>query len=152
MSSAMLMERTMMGGSPVSTSPTQPMMGQPTTNFCVVPRCEIKVEKCTGGMKMHCRCEDEMACATLQNLCKMLAGGMCSISCTNNGIMMCQCNLVCGMVKIDYTKDGCTITCTTGDKPSCEMIQCCCETIASCIKNGCCCYVCLNNTPVCCGC
>jgi len=123
----------------------------PSSNFCVVPRCEIKMEKCTGGMKMHCRCDDEMACATLQNLCKMLAGGMCSCCCTYNGVMMAQCNLVCGMCKCEYTKDGCTITCTSGDKACAEMLQSCCEMMACCMRSGCCCYVCFNNTPVCCG-
>ena len=48
MSSAMMMERGMMGMNPTTTSPMTPGMGQ-VPNFCVVPRCEIKMEKCTGG-------------------------------------------------------------------------------------------------------
>jgi hypothetical protein len=31
------------------------------------------------------------------------------------------------------------------------MLQSCCECLAHCLKAGCCCYVCFNNTPVCCG-
>jgi hypothetical protein len=30
-------------------------------------------------------------------------------------------------------------------------LQSCCETLDSCCKHGCCCYVCFNNTPCCCG-
>jgi hypothetical protein len=31
------------------------------------------------------------------------------------------------------------------------MIQACCDCLANCLKNGCCCYLSFNNTPVCCG-
>jgi hypothetical protein len=31
------------------------------------------------------------------------------------------------------------------------MIQKCCECLQACCDNGCCCYVCFNGTPVCCG-
>ena len=34
------------------------------------------------GMKLICSCEDEVACGTLQNLCKALCDGMCSLTCT----------------------------------------------------------------------
>ena len=44
----------------------------------MIPRCTMKVEKCTGGMKITCSCEDATACAMMQNLCNMMAGGMCS--------------------------------------------------------------------------
>lgn len=151
MSSAMMFERGMMAGMMPGSS-VSPMSGTtPTSNWCVVPRCEIKVEKCKDGMKMHCKCDDEVACATLQNLCKMLAGGMCSCCCTVNGMTMLQCNLVCGTCKVEYTKDGCCVSCTSGDPACCAMIQSCCEAIACCLKSGCCCYVSMNGTPVCCG-
>ena len=45
--------------------------------MCMVPRCTMKMEKCKDGFKMTCTCEDEVAAATLQNMCKMLAGSMC---------------------------------------------------------------------------
>ena len=50
-------------------------------NWCVLPRCAVEFEKCTGGFKIHCRCEDEVACGTLQNLCRMLCDGLCSCYC-----------------------------------------------------------------------
>ena len=54
--------------------------GMPATSNCMmVPRCTIKMEKCTGGMKITCTCDDKMACSMMQNLCTMLAGGMCSL-------------------------------------------------------------------------
>ena len=107
-----------------------------TGNWCVVPRCTIKVEKCQGGMKIKCACDDEVSCATLQNLCKMLADGMCSCCCTLNGICVCQCNLACGICTCECTKDGVCITCKSGDKACCEMIQACCDCLSKCLECG----------------
>jgi hypothetical protein len=154
MSSSILLERGGIAAGAIA--PGSQAIGQPGltpgASYCVVPRCEIKVEKCTGGFKLHCSCEDDIACGTLQNLCKMLAGGLCSCCCTLNGIAICQCNLACGICKCEYTADGCCISCTRGDKACCEILQSCCETIAACLKQGCCCYICFGSTPVCCGC
>jgi hypothetical protein len=150
----MMLERgaTMPGMGGAAFGATATPGAQPTTgNYCVLPRCTIKLEKCAGGCKITCSCEDEVACGALQNLCKMLAGGMCSLCCTWNGMTMCQCNLCCGSCKCEMTKDGCCITCTSGDKQCCEMLQSCCACLKTCLDAGCCCYVCFNNTPVCCG-
>ena len=106
-------------GSPM-TAPTTPMPGM--MNWMMVPRCTLKMEKCTGGMKITCSCDDKMACGMVQNLCKMMAGGMCSCCVMMNGMMVCCCNMTMGMCKCEMTKDGCT------------------------------CCVMMNNTPVCCGC
>jgi hypothetical protein len=126
--------------------------GSPTAaNWCVVPRCNFKFEKTKDGCKIHCHCDDEVACGTLQNLCRMLCEGLCSCYCTCNGITICQCNLTLGLCKCEFTKDGCTISCTSGDKACCQMIQSCCECLSTCCEQGCCCYICFNNTPVCCG-
>jgi hypothetical protein len=119
--------------------------------WCVLPRCKIEFEKCSGGFKIHCKCDDEVACGTLQNLCRMLSDGLCSCCCTLNGIPVCQCSLSIGICKCEYTKDGCCVTCLSGDKACCAMLQACCDCLACCCKSGCCCYVCFNNTPVCCG-
>jgi len=154
MSSAMLLERHTFG----ATSHAHPAQAQfPAASpaagtWCVVPRCTVKVEKTQTGCKIWCKCDDEVATATVQNLCKMLADGLCSLCCTLNGICVCQCNLTCGICKCEYTKDGVCISCTSGDKACCEMIQACCDCCSQCLKNGCCCYVCFNNNPVCCGC
>ena len=156
MSSAMLLER----AGALFPSPAGPSAGPQsfpaaapaTTNWCVLPRCKIKIEKCAGGLKIDCCCDDEVACGALQNLCKMLAGGMCSLCCTLNGIVVCQCNLTCGFCKCEYTADGVCITCTSGDKRCCEMLQACCDCLCACLEAGCCCYVSFNNSPVCCAC
>jgi hypothetical protein len=111
----------------------------------------MKIEKCTGGFKIHCHCEDEVATHTLHHLCNALSGGLCSCCCTLNGLTVCQCNLTCGICKCETTKDGCTITCTSGDKACCAILQSCCATLQCCLEQGCCCYVCFNNTPCCCG-
>ena len=60
-------------------------------------------------------------------------------------------SMACGTCKCEYTKDGVCITCTSGDKACCEMLQKCCDCLETCCKSGCCCYVCLGNTPICCG-
>ena len=156
MSSAMMMERTGMGMPAMGTPPmTMPgMTGQATVsppNWLMVPRCTFKVEKHSGGMRITCSCEDQMATSMVQNLCTMLAGGMCSCCCMLNGMLVCYCNLTMGMCKTEMTKNGVTITCTSGDPKCSEMIQACCDCLACMLKDGCTCCFLMNNTPVCCG-
>ena len=155
MSSTMMMDRTGMGmpgmGMPgIGTSPVGTPTGVPST--MMVPRCTFKVEKCQGGMKITCSCEDKMACSMVQNLCSMLQGGMCTCCCMLNGMTVYCCNLTMGMCKCDMTAKGCTITCTSGDPKCGEMIQACCDRMSTMLKDGCTCCVMLNNAPVCCGC
>ena len=138
-----------------------PGMGMSTTgmptgvpmgiNWMMVPRCSLKLEKCTGGFKMLCACEDMMACSMVQNLCTMLAGGMCSCCCMMNGMMVCCCNMSMGMCKCEMTKHGVSVTCTSGDPKCCEMIQACCDCLNCSLEAGCTCCFLMNSTPVCCG-
>ena len=121
-------------------------------NMMMVPRCTLKMEKCPGGMKMTCTCEDKVACGMVQSLCTMLAGGLCSCCLVLNGLLVCCCNLTMGLCKWEMTEDGCTITCTSGDKECCAMIQACCDCCTSMMKAGCTCCVMMNGMPVCCGC
>ena len=158
MSSTMMMERTGMG-MPGTGTPGMgmPGMGAPTTvpsstNWLMVPRCTFKVEKIQGGMKITCSCDDKMACSMVQNLCSMLQGGMCTCCCMLNGMMVYCCNLTMGMCKCETTKDGVSLTCTSGDKACCDMIQACCDCLSTMLKSGCTCCMMMNNTPVCCGC
>jgi hypothetical protein len=81
----------------------------------------------------------------------MLSDGLCSASCCINGICVCQCNFACGICKVEYTKNGCAISCASGDKNFAAILQACCESLSTCCESGACCYVCFNNTPVCCG-
>ncbi|HEV3418266.1 MAG TPA: hypothetical protein VG056_15685 [Pirellulales bacterium] len=118
--------------------------------WCVVPRCDLKFAKCDGGFHITCRCEDEVATATLHNLCKALAGGLCNCGATFNGIAVCQCNFACGHCHCEYNKNGVKITCTSGDDKCCEQLQACCECLKACCDSGCCCTVSFGNTPVCC--
>lgn len=154
MSSAMLLER-----APAAAGATNfgfqagatPVGAPAGANLCVLPRCELRFEKCAGGFKIHCDCDDEVACATLQNLCKMVCDGLCSCCCTLNGIPCCQVNLCCGTCKCELTKNGCCISCTSGDKACCEMLQACCDCLSCCCENNCCCYISFGNTCICCG-
>lgn len=122
------------------------------TNMFLLPRCTIRAEKCKGGFKLCCDCEDEVACSMLQNLCQMLEGGLCGCCCLQNGIAVCTCSFCCGTCKCENTADGVCITCTSGDAKCCEILQGCCDCICCCLEAGCTCCVTINGTPVCCGC
>ncbi|MBY0526507.1 MAG: hypothetical protein K2R98_24140 [Gemmataceae bacterium] len=155
MSSTLLMERTGMGvqGVPGLGTPTVggPVGGPVGTNWLMVPRCTFKVEKCSGGVKITCHADDKVACSMVQNLCSMLAGGMCSCCVMYNGVTMCYYNFSQGLCKFDCTEQGVCFTCTSGDQQCCQMIQSCCEAISCCLEAGCTCCFLVNNTPVCCG-
>src|SRR5205807_8871727 len=103
--SSMMMERAGMGmqgmGMPGVGAPTMgtPAGMQPAASWLMVPRCTVKVEKSTGGMKITCSGDDKMAVSMVQNLCTMLAGGMCSCYLMMNGMVVCACNLTMGMCK-----------------------------------------------------
>jgi hypothetical protein len=152
MTSTMMMDRNMMGMPGAGSGTMSGGTGAMAPSMVMVPRCTFKMEKCAGGMKMMCVCDDAAACAMMQNLCQMLAGGMCSVCCTMNGMMVCSCNLMMGMCKVEMMKDGCCVTCTSGDAACCAMIQGCCDCMMACLKAGCTCCMMMNNTPVACGC
>jgi hypothetical protein len=156
MSSTMMMERTAMGmpgvgvpgmGAATVGAPT----ATPASGYMMVPRCTMKVEKCTGGMKITCVCDDKMACSMVQNLCTMLAGGMCSCCVMLNGMTVCCYNYTMGMCKVDMTETGVCVTCTSGDTKCGEMIQASCDCLGTMMNAGCTCCLMMNNTPVCCG-
>ena len=154
MSSALMLERTGVAGVGVPGLGT-PTVGTPagyvSPNYLVVPRGTIKVEKCQGGLKLSCYCDDKMACSMVQNLCQMLQGSMCSVSTVSNGITVCSFNFTYGLCKCEPTESGVCITCTSGDQKCCEMLQACCDCICCMSEAGCTSYVCLNGTPICCG-
>lgn len=65
MTTAMMMERAGMG---TMGMPGMGAMGMPGAgtmpagmNMMMVPRCTMAFEKCAGGMKIMCRCEDKTA-------------------------------------------------------------------------------------------
>ena len=152
----MMMDRTAvampgMGVPGMGTPGTGTHAGMTPGGYVMVPRCTLKFEKCTGGMKISCTCEDAAGCGMLQNLCTMLAGGMCSCCMMLNGMTVCSCNLTMGMCKCETTDKGVSVTCTSGDAKCCEMIQACCDCMNTMLQAGCSCCVMMNNTPVCCG-
>ena len=154
-SSTMMMERTGMGMPGVGMpGMATPQMGAPTAmpSTMMVPRCTFKVEKCQGGFKMTCSCEDKMAVSMVQNLCSMLQGGMCSCQVMLNGMTVCLYNFTMGLCKCEMTETGVCLTCTSGDSKCGEMIQAACDCLNTMLNAGCTCCVLMNNTPVCCGC
>ena len=92
---AMMMDRTAMTGNMMPTGMTGSM---PAQSWMMMPRCTYKFEKVQGGMKMTCMCDDPVACSMMQNLCQALAGGLCGWTCTFNGVAVCSCNWVMGML------------------------------------------------------
>jgi hypothetical protein len=153
-----MMERTGLGmpglgipGYGYSSPQTGTQPGLPVGGWLTVPRCNLKLEKCSGGMKLHVSCEDKVSTSMVQNLCQALQGGLCSCCCTLNGMCACYCNLLMGLCKYECTENGVCITCTSGDSHCCEMIQACCDCLSCMLESGCTCTVLLNNTPVCCG-
>jgi hypothetical protein len=157
MSSTLMMERTGLGypslGLPGLGTPSlgaQPGV-QPGINYLMVPRCQLKLEKCTGGLKITAICEDKVSCSMVQNLCTMLQGGLLSCCSLLNGLPVCTCNLSMGLCRCEPTESGVCITCTSGDSHCCEMIQACCDCQSTCLESGCSCCVLINSTPICCG-
>src|SRR5262249_20213245 len=148
MTGTLMMERMGMGMAP---GPMGGMGAQMMPSMMMVTRCTMKMEKCQGGMKITCTCDDKMAASMVQNLCQMLQGGMCSCCLMMNGMMACCCNLMMGLCKCEATDMGVCVTCTSGDKACCAMIQACCESCAAMMKAGCTCCMMMNGMPVCCG-
>jgi hypothetical protein len=153
----MVMERTGVTGVGVTVpGVTTPTVGTPTNvpvggNFVMVPRCTFTFEKCTGGVKINCVCEDKVAATMVQNLCNMLTGGMVGCYVTMNGVQVCTVNFTMGICKCEVTDTGVCITCTSGDATCCNMIQACSDCVACMVTAGCTCCVTINGTPVCCG-
>jgi hypothetical protein len=156
MSSTMMMERSGMAMPGLGAGMGAAALGTPAgmqagTGWLMVPRCTFKVETCQGGMKIHCACEDKVACGMVQNLCSMLQGGLCSCCAMMNGMAVYSCNLTMGLCRCEAAKDGVTINCTSGDAKCAEMIQACCQGLTAMLKAGCTCCLMMNNNPVCCG-
>ena len=120
-------------------------------NMMMIPRCTMQMEKCEDGMKIMCMCDDQMAASMMQNMAKMLCGGMVNCCLMMNGMMTMSCNLTMGVCKSEMTPKGMMITCTSGDANCCKMIQSCCDAMMTMMMGGCTCCISMNNTPVCCG-
>ena len=156
MTSTMMVERTghFLPGAGTPTTGGTPY-GAPTTtgaSFLMVPRCTLRFEKCQGGIKVYCICEDRTACGVVQNLCAALAGGLVSCTAQYNGVTVYSCNFLMGMCRCETTQDGVCITCISGDAECSKMVQACCDCLSCLVDGGCTCCLFMNNTPVCCGC
>src|SRR5688572_6281645 len=126
--STVMMERSAMGmrGMGAMGMGGRPSMMAPT-DVAVVRRCSFEMEKVNGGMKITCPCADTAGCTTVQSLCGMLSGGMCTCCVMMNGMTVGCCNLMMGMCKCEMTDKGVSMTCTSGDAACASMIQGCCD-------------------------
>jgi hypothetical protein len=154
MSSMMpMMNPMMMGGSmPAMSGMTMPsMMGSMGQMGMMMPRCTMKMEKTDDGMMCVCTCDDKTSAMMMQNLCNMMAGGMCSMCCMCNGMMMCCCNMTMGACTFEPMDMGMKMMCTSGDANCVKMIHACCDCMMTCMSMpGCCCMMMMNGMPVCC--
>lgn len=117
----------------------------------MIPRCTMKMEKMSGGMKCTMMCDDKTAAEMMKSLCTMMQGGMVSMCCMMNGMTVCTCNMgMMGMCKIDMMDMGCTMTCTSGDAMCMKMIQSCCDCMMNMMMPGCTCCMMMNGMAVCC--
>jgi hypothetical protein len=127
-------------------------MSSPMMPAMMLPHCTMKMEKIEGGMRCTCSCDDKTQCAMMQNMAQMMGTGMCSMCCMMNGMVLCQCNMMMGMCKMEMTAGGMVMTCTSGDKMVCDMIQACCECMTKMMAAGACCVMMMSGMPMCCSC
>ena len=118
--------------------------------MCTVPTCEIRIEECRDGCKICCTCEDEAACATIQDLCRNLSDRSCEIECSQNGQACCKCCFTCCDCTCQMLSDGVCIYCKASDKACLKMVQEMCRCLSCCQDCGCESTVCIGGTPVCC--
>jgi hypothetical protein len=111
--------------------------------------CEFSFEKCKGGFRITCGCDDSLECADMQGLCAAICERNCSICCVRDGIEICNFNLSCCQCLCDNTKDGCCISCC--NNKCCDMLQAICDCLQCCCENSCCCYVCFGDKCCCFG-
>jgi hypothetical protein len=135
-----------MGGMAMSSPMAMPSGGM----GMMVPRCTIRMETSSGGMRMMCMGMDEMSTRMMQNLMGMMGSGMMSCAMMMNGMMVMRCNMTMGMCRTEMTDEGMVISYTSGDPGMMAMIQACCNCMAMMMQQGCSCCVMMNNMPVCC--
>lgn len=144
----------MAGMMPGSMNPmNMPMMGGMMPgmmpNMMMAPRCTIKMERMSGGMRMTCTCDDKTAAEMMKNLCMMAQGGMMSCCMMMNGMMCCCCNMgMMGMCKMEMMDMGCMMTCTSGDKNCEKMIQACCDCMNAMMMPGMTCCMMMSGMPI----
>src|SRR5262245_39152918 len=97
--------------------------------------CELSFEKCAGGFRLGCCCDDSMECADLQSLCEAICERNCICCCVRDGVEVCNFNLCCGQCKCEGTKDGCCITCSSSK--CCDTLQAICDCLECCCQDGC---------------
>ena len=129
---------------------TMPGMSMPMGMAAMMPRCTMKMEKCKGGVKITCTCDDKTSAAMLHQLCMSMTGSMFGCCIVMNGAMICCCNLTMGMCKMEMTEMGMCMMCTSGDAMCEKMIQTCCDCMMAMMMPGCLCCMMMGGVPVCC--
>ena len=116
-----------------------------------LPRCEMRVERCDGGCKIYCSCDDAEDRRALQAAGEKMAGKLCSVSCSLHGEPICHCTFNCCDCTCECTRtaEGMCLTCVSCDPACCEMVQAICDCIARCQECGCDCMLHCGETPIC---
>lgn len=129
---------------------TKKPMSMKMDSTCLL-RCEMRMERCEGGCKITCSCDNADDCCSLQAICEAMAGKMCCMTCSRDGEMICHCSMsCCGNCECKMTADGVCISCTSADCNCADLIQAMCDCIRRCQACGCECTLCFDEKAVCC--
>jgi len=113
-------------------------------------QCQIKFEKYKGGFKVRCRV-DQAVCAEFQSLCQAASTGTLTCTCKQNDVQICKFDFTKCECKVENTKDGCCITCTSNDNQVGKTLHAICECMETCCKNDGRCAISFGSTCCCCG-
>ena len=122
-----------------------------TTAMLTQAQCTLQFEKCKGGFRIECCCDDAACCADLKALCESICDTCCSCCCTINGKQVCNIEICCDSCECKQIDNRCRITFTSKDNHCCQVLQKCCDCLEACCKAGCCCAISFGSTCVCCG-
>jgi hypothetical protein len=138
-------------------APTLPGMAPPQSGMSaakpatlMVPRCTFEVEKCKGGMKVTCSCDDKVAFGMLATLCLMLQGGTAGFYGLLNGMTLYYFQVL-GSGKYEQGDGWVCFTFTSTEPGGIRMLQDTCDHLLSLLRSGLTCWLTMNNTAVCAG-
>jgi len=124
---------------------------RPTSEVVMVPRCEVSVEFCNTGIRVYCVCEDDISTSNLIALTRMTAGGMCSICCMMNGMVLLQANFPLCNCSFEYIDHGVVFVLLAIDSAVMALLQGQLDCMNRLMQAGCMCCICISGVPICVG-
>jgi hypothetical protein len=121
------------------------------SGWLLVPRCAYRLEILPDGFQLFADCEDTTQRSMLQNLCLALAGGLVSLQCSLQGMLVWSVSLPVGLSKTEITEGGIRITSTANNGDLVALLHGSCEMFRLSLRAGLSAYLLINSTPVCMG-